>query len=221
VRRFTPDFLDINAYLVDEGDIVHTPGLEFLLDAADYLPEDCGWVCLSPPAHILTAQLDLLPGDPLTASPLKVHHWFLPSGEECCDESTVGHSLAYRPLPGSERLVTLVANLSYPHKPRDAEGECHYEDYGDEPFVAQHRLVLEPFIGQRLTWPNHQLGRLGGYPDWWQYPEVPDCPECKRLMFYVGQVHNAPAIREEVIFAALYAFHCEDCGIGAQVVQIT
>jgi hypothetical protein len=221
VRRFTPGFLDINAYLVDEGDIVHTPGLEFLLDAADYLPEDCGWVCLSPPAHILTAQLDLLPGDPLTASPLKVHHWFLPSGEECCDESTVGHSLAYRPLPGSERLVTLVANLSYPHKPRDAEGECHYEDYGDEPFVAQHRLVLEPFIGQRLTWPNHQLGRLGGYPDWWQYPEVPDCPECKRLMFYVGQVHNAPAIREEVIFAALYAFHCEDCGIGAQVVQIT
>jgi hypothetical protein len=39
-------------------------------------------------------------------------------------------------------------------------------------------------------------------------------------MFYVGQVH-ACSVRDDVIDAALYAFHCEDCGIGAQMVQIT
>ncbi len=84
----------------------------------------------------------------------------------------------------------------------------------------QYRLVLEPFAGQHLNWPHQHLGRLGGYPDWWQQPEVPDCPACGRLMFYVGQVH-ACAVRNDAIDAALYAFHCEDCGIGVQVVQIT
>jgi hypothetical protein len=221
VRRFSPNFLDVNAYVVEQGDIAHTPGLAFPLDTTSYLPENRGWVCLSPPAHILTAQLDLLPGNPLAASPLKFHHWFLPSGEECCDEGTVGHSLAYHVLPGSTQLAALAANLSYPDEPRNIEGACHYEDYGDEPYKTRHRLVLEPFAGQRLGWPNHRLGRLGGgHPEWWQQPKVPGCPACGRLMFYVGQVH-ACAIRDDVIDAALYAFHCEDCGIGAQIVQIT
>jgi len=220
VRRFAPDFLDINAYQVTEGDVVHTAGLDFPLEAADYMPENRGWVCLAPPAHILTVRLDLLPGDPLAASPLKRQHWFSSSGEECCDEATVGHSLAYRVLSGSDRLVTLVTNLSYPDELRDAEGACDYEDGDREPFTSRHRLVLEPFVGERLKWPHEHLGRLGGYPDWWQQPETPDCPLCGRLMFYVGQV-DADVVRKDVIHAALYAFHCEDCGVGAQVVQIT
>ncbi len=218
VRRFMPDFMDINGYRLEKGALVHTAGLSYPLDAADFMPENRGWVCLSPPAHILTAPLNLLPGKPLAASPLKVQHWFMSSGEECCDESTVGHSLAYRALSDSDRLVELIANLSYPDEPRD-EQVCDYQDYGDEPGRIQYRLVLEPFMGLHL-WPNKCLGRLGGYPDWWQQPEPPDCPKCGRLMFYVGQVHSS-AICEDVIDAALYAFHCEMCGIGAQVVQIT
>lgn len=220
VRRFTPDSLDINAYQVTEGAIAHTPGLDFPLAAADYMPENRGWVCLAPPAHLLTVRLALLPGDPLAASPLKRQHWFLSSGEECCDEATVGHSLAYRVLPDSDRRVALVANLSYPDEPRDQEGVCAYENGNSEPFTSRRRLVLEPFVGERLKWPHQHLGRLGGYPDWWQQPEVPDCPRCGRLMFYVGQI-DADVVRKDVIHAALYAFHCEDCGVGAQVVQIT
>lgn len=220
VRRFTPDFLEVNAYRVEEGELAHTPGLEFPLDAAAYLPEERGWTCHAPPAHILTARLDRLPGDPLAGSPLKFHHWFLSSGEECCDEGMVGHSLAYRVLPGSERRVSLVANLSYPGESRD-EGECSYEPYDEaEAVETRYRLALEPFTARDLDWPNEKVGRLGGYPEWWQHAEVPDCPHCGRLMFYVGQVH-ASAIRDDVIDAALYGFHCEDCTIGAQVVQIT
>lgn len=220
VRRFARECLDINAYQVTKGNVLHTTGLEFLLEAADFMPENRGWTCLSPPSHILTARLDLLSGDPLAASSLKWQHWFSSSGEECCDEATVGHSLAYRALPGSDRLGTLVANLSYPDRARNAESACRHKDGSREPFTNQHCLVLEPFVGETLKWPHQHLGRLGGYPTWWQQPETPDCPLCGRLMFYVGQV-EADAVRKDVIHAALYAFHCEDCSVGAQVVQIT
>ncbi len=217
IRRCSPQALDINAYEVEEGACSHTPGLAFPLPAAEFLPENRGWTCHAPVAHLLTARLDLLPGKPLAASPLKAQHWFLAGGEECCDESAVGHALAYRALPGAEQQVELIANLSYPDQAR--EGECEYEGEPG-PVASAYRLALEPYRGEELEWPNERLGQLGGYPEWWQNPEVPTCPQCGRLMFYVGQV-KAATIRNDVIDAALYAFHCEDCGIGAQIVQIT
>ena len=217
IRRCSPQALDINAYEVEAGACLHTPGLAFPLPAADFLPENRGWMCHAPVAHLLSARLDLLPGKPLAASPLKVQHWFLSTGEECCDESAVGHALAYRVLPGAEQQVELIANLSYPDQKR--EGECEYEGES-EPVESAYRLALEPYHGEELEWPNERLGQLGGYPEWWQNPEVPTCPQCGRLMFYVGQV-KADALRGDVMDAALYAFHCEDCGIGAQIVQIT
>lgn len=117
-------------------------------------------MCHAPVAHLLTARLDLLPGNPLAASPLKAQHWFLAGGEECCDESATGHALAYRALPGAEQQVELIANLSYPDQER--EGECEYEG-GPEPVTSAYRLALEPYGGEELEWPNERLGQLGGY----------------------------------------------------------
>jgi hypothetical protein len=38
------------------------------------------------------------------------------------------------------------------------------------------------------------------------------------MMFYVGWV-KADTLRRDLIDVALYGFHCEQCGVGVQVVQ--
>jgi hypothetical protein len=40
------------------------------------------------------------------------------------------------------------------------------------------------------------------------------------MMFYIGEVF-AGSIRNDMIDAAVFGFHCEECGVGGQIVQIT
>jgi hypothetical protein len=62
-------------------------------------------------------------------------------------------------------------------------------------------------------------GHIGGRPRWWQYPEVPGCPECSRLMFFVGQVGGT--LRDDVADVGLWGFVCEGCDRGTIVTQMT
>ena len=154
----------------------------------------------------------------MSKSPLRCHHWFLSSGEECCEEA-INTYYAYRNLEDSDKLVKLIADLSVSNsKERPQESSCEGSEECEEPEKI-YRIVLEPHNPDR-DWKTKNMGKLGGYPDWWQSPEIPACPECGKMMFYVGYV-KANTIRNDMVDAALYGFHCEDCGIGAQIVQIT
>ncbi len=63
-------------------------------------------------------------------------------------------------------------------------------------------------------------GTIGGRPRWTQSAEVPCCGECGKLMFYVGTIHGS-RVTDQVTDTDLFGFHCEDCGIGAQIPQFT
>lgn len=65
-----------------------------------------------------------------------------------------------------------------------------------------------------------RIATLGGRPNWVQSPEVPDCPKCHKMMFYVGQNQASQwtgYIGDQVVFG----FVCEACMQAIQVMQCT
>lgn len=74
------------------------------------------------------------------------------------------------------------------------------------------------------------IGKIGGLPDLFQSfsghnqfrNHMPLCPECKRLMFFVGEVYTIQTAfnnKGRYIFPEIttFGFVCEDCGIGRQM----
>ncbi len=182
------------------------------------------WRCATPLSHLLTVPLDLLDGDPLADSPLRFHHWFLTTCEEECDEAILVRYV-YRAAGDDGRRVILIGDLEGSERQPACEGSFPDHDNAlrsaPSGVTLKHRLALERYNPDRPRRPRHtRYGLLGGYPVWYQQPEVPDCPECGKLMFYVGQV-TSYMVSDYSVDGARYGFHCEDCGIGAQVVQIT
>lgn len=67
---------------------------------------------------------------------------------------------------------------------------------------------------------DDRIATLGGRPQWVQSPEIPDCPECNKMMFYVGRNQASEwsgSIGDQVVFG----FVCEDCMVAVQVMQCT
>ncbi len=67
---------------------------------------------------------------------------------------------------------------------------------------------------------NKRIATLGGRPYWVQSPEIPDCPECNKMMFYVGRNQASQwsgSIGDQVVFG----FACEDCMLAVQIMQCT
>lgn len=65
-----------------------------------------------------------------------------------------------------------------------------------------------------------RIATLGGRPRWVQSPEIPDCPECGKMMFYIGRNQASEwtgSIGDQVVFG----FACEDCLTAVQVMQCT
>ncbi len=218
VPRYIPNMLEIVAYPQDAAPGSITDGLVIFASHEDYLPEGTGWACNAPIGHLLTARLALIPGNPLGASPLKFQHWFLSTCEEQCDEQ-IDTNYVYEPIDGDPRRVKLTGNLlsSEPRPPKDQRDDSPgYEEQPEETLIVR----AEPYSPEKRHWSVKSFGQLGGFPNWWQSPEVPDCPKCGKMMFFVGQVH-ASGLRDDMMDAMLYGFHCEDSGIAAQVYQIT
>jgi hypothetical protein len=215
IRRCALDYLDIIAHFAKQGGPSNQSGLEYPLSHAEFLPEIYGWSCRSPQGHILTVALDLIPGQPLVTSPLRYQHWFLPIGEKCCDERKKAY-YTYQRLAGSDKLVELVADLASSQPTNRPTTGCKGPGRPVEVSKYPRYLSLEPYDPDR--WSDHKLGRLGGYPEWRQSSQIPTCPECDQMMFYVGWV-KADTLRDDLIDVALYGFHCEQCGLGVQVVQ--
>lgn len=67
---------------------------------------------------------------------------------------------------------------------------------------------------------DKRIATLGGRPRWVQSPEIPDCPECSKMMFYVGRNQASQwsgSIGDQVVFG----FACEDCMVAVQIMQCT
>ncbi|MBN2532723.1 MAG: hypothetical protein JXB88_07530 [Spirochaetales bacterium] len=117
--------------------------------------------------------------------------------------------------PAEQRFLEDPYESSYGKRKQD--DKCPGSEAED--FEVKFLMRLEPYRVER-PYPQKRVGRIGGYPDWWQHPEVPACPDCGRMMFYIGEVFSSH-MRDDMIDAAIFGFHCEKCGIGAQILQIT
>jgi hypothetical protein len=60
--------------------------------------------------------------------------------------------------------------------------------------------------------------RLGGLPEWVQYPEYPTCPDCGRSLRFVAQLDADEHGGWEGL---IYAFLCAECRVAATVQQQT
>lgn len=97
--------------------------------------------------------------------------------------------------------------------------------------LREYRIQFEKVPdGQRAFPDENNLGirsKLGGEPNWCQYPEIPKCKGCKEKMSFVAQIdsmehdedHNPHRIdclsdEQQYLFGdvgMLYIFVCFDC----------
>lgn len=203
-RRFILNKTYVVEKDIDQIQIKNNDALQGLLPQ-EYLPQRTGLYCKSEMGHILSLNLGVLDEDIITKSPLKYHHWFMPSGEECCDESTFGEiNYIYKVLPGSDIKVEIIGDY-FKTKRIVCESNHIYA-----PALKNITLVKQEDVGTGYL---SYIGTIGGLPDWWFEDETPTCPECQRTMFFVGQLKCSFSNGEH------YGFHCEKCGIGVQIHQ--
>src|SRR5260370_9186673 len=91
----------------------------------------------------------------------------------------------------------------------------------DHPSVKQP-LVLGPACNPYETiclyWTDG-LSRIGGHPEWVQYPDYPTCERCNTTMMFIAQLGMTDI--DPGVEGIAYAFLCSDCGTTATTFQCT
>jgi hypothetical protein len=87
------------------------------------------------------------------------------------------------------------------------------------PGSASARVVALERYQDTFELNRQSIGRIGGRAPWWGTPSSPDCPECGRLAFYTGFVYASRA-HDHTPDIGLFAFQCEECGVGLTVSQV-
>jgi hypothetical protein len=186
-------------------------GVSALSAPRTFLMEPRGWICHAPPVDVLTLELAGVGISELAGSALPVQRFLLSGCEEECDEWMMRYLLAPS-SPGAAR-VWIQGELEGTER---AEGDdvCP-GDAPDLPRAPRFRIEAP-----RLWRDDEVAAVIGGRPEWLQHEEPPDCPRCRRLMFYVASTHPSRWLGV-VPDSRLFGFHCEACGLSAQVEQCT
>ena len=173
-----------------------------------------GRSCRLPPLDVLTVDLEALGWPELSASPLRVQRFFLSVCEDC-DEWQQRYVCA----PAAGGRVSIIGALDQEAEDDEAGGEDEVCPGAPVKAPTAPRFSIEPpTLGE---WDSSRMvGELGGRPYWLQSPEVPYCPRCGTVMFYVGMTHPSHWL-DIAPDSRLFGFHCERCGLSAQVEQCT
>lgn len=178
-------------------------GLRVLPPAADVFV-DPRQDCALPLSVVLDVDLALLPG--LQGGEGRRHPFVGSFCQDCEAEEDIRGDRGWRPA---------------------ADGRLEFDEERDERCPGEapqetweqpHSLVLRPSRRYEPYDPRtrqKEIGRLGGRPDWAQYPVWLGC--CDKPMFFVGQTY---LFHFGGAGAHLFGFACE-CGAGNQVAQIT
>ena len=85
------------------------------------------------------------------------------------------------------------------------------------PESAVAKVLIEGGYG----WQPGDENKLGGDPDWIQYDETPDCPECGEPMEFYGQLDHLGAIEALNGGGMIYVFLCRECYATESVLQFS
>ncbi len=93
--------------------------------------------------------------------------------------------------------------------------------------LPTYRISLTPISDDESDTRLGLRSKLGGVPNWDQSDEVPNCPDCKRAMTFVGQIdsihhdskdnpHRIDCVSGKQLFmfgdvGLIYLFFCFDC----------
>jgi hypothetical protein len=169
-------------------------GLRVGPPAEEILADPRGLGCALPLTVALDVDLTLL------ESLLKGSHPFIVSF--CADCEADEEILGYRGWLRTDKVVF------------DEERDEVCPGYDEGPRELPPALGLRPSHRYRGRIGGEEVGKLGGRPDWRQYPDWPSC--CDKPMFFVGQI-DGHAFGGH---GGAYGFGCE-CGKGVQITQIT
>jgi hypothetical protein len=73
-----------------------------------------------------------------------------------------------------------------------------------------------------FKWAGEPVGKrhkIGGSPDWLQYPEVPTCRECRRDMEFYGQLDSLGDKACLADCGIVYVFVCHGCYTTQSILQ--
>jgi hypothetical protein len=192
--------------LIVTGDMAPEPGLRVLPPADGILADPRGAGCELPLSVVLDVDLALVPGAPRIG-----RHPFIGSFCEDCeaDEDVLDYR-GWRPVADGPLAGKLAFDEERtPVCPGNA-GELSWEQPRSLALRPSDRYVPYEERGS-LT----EVGQLGGWPNWAQYPNWPGC--CGKPMFHVGQTNLGTF---GGVGAHLFGFACE-CGAGTQISQLT
>lgn len=96
------------------------------------------------------------------------------------------------------------------------------EDFDEDHPSVKQRLVLgparNPYETISLYWTDG-LSRVGGHPEWVQYPDYPTCETCHMTMKFIAQLGITDI--DPGFEGIAYAFLCSECGTTATTYQCT
>lgn len=99
----------------------------------------------------------------------------------------------------------------------------HYPRAATSPRIPNECLVVERSTRHWLEAtdqliPGIRFSQIGGLPTWVQDPDYPRCPECQKLMMFIGQLALPDIDFGDEFF---YAFYCHACSVSAALAQST
>ena len=87
--------------------------------------------------------------------------------------------------------------------------------------MAPESVVAKVLVEGGYGPPPGDGNKLGGDPDWIQYDETPDCPECDEPMEFYGQLDHLGAVELLKDGGMIYVFLCRECYTTETVLQFS
>lgn len=215
-RRYLQEAYDLFKLNNDSGPLPE--GINLLTDSEKAVREGKVPTCSNQIHALLTCDFTkLAPFSGTALEPIGNYHFFS-SNCDSCDTWLNNNAFKIVPQQPWEFIGTYRTYDEIGLETDTDEADCHPESV--EP--------LDEDIPEYLSYAPHNVSKdgykriaeLGGRPRWVQSPEIPDCPECSKMMFYIGRNQASEwsgSIGDQVVFG----FACEDCMLAVQIMQCT
>ncbi len=217
-RRYLPEEYDLFKAKSDSGPLPE--GIELLTDSETAVKDGKVATCSNQIQSLLTLDCTkLAPFKGTSLEKIGSYHFFSSNCESC---DTWLNNNAFKMIP-QQPWEFIGTYKTYDERGLETdidpdEADCHPESAEPMDDDLPEYLLYAPNNVTKDG--NKRIATLGGRPRWVQSPEIPDCPECGKMMFYVGRNQASEwsgSIGDQVVFG----FACEDCMLAVQVMQCT
>lgn len=217
-RRYLPEQYDLFKTENDPGTL--TEGIGLLTDSEKAVKDGKVPTCSNQIQALLTCDFTKLTPFKGTALEKVGSYYFFSSNCESCDTWLNNNAFKMDAQQPWEFIGTYKTyeDKGLKNEIDPEEADCHPESA--EPMdddLPQYLRYAPQNVSKKG---DKRIAALGGRPRWVQSPEIPDCPECSKMMFYIGR-NQASQWSGNIGDQVVFGFACEDCMLAVQVMQCT